>query len=378
MVQPPAVSARARLASVLLAGLTTLLVVILMEGGLRAVRWTPEYLRVRIRLSNRGDLRQRRNAVVLDCYPSNPSGAFPVDLRRPEVQEHYRALGIREFAPALPESPYCLEFRFNSLGVRGPEYGPRRPGVKRVVVVGDSFTEGQGVREDEVYPSVLASRLEAVAPGRYEVLNFGQRATDFPELYGLFERALRLSPDLVIYGLCLNDAERGAQYDHRWPRLNDGIMVRRSRVQLGPWNSRLAAFVADRLDRRRIAHDTTEWYLGMYGEANRDGWERTREDLRRMAGAAQARGARLLVVIWPLLVDLEGGYPFGEVHQRLNRFCERQGIPHYDLLDALRGQRSASLWAHPADWHPNGRAHAMAAERLLPLVQELLPASPGP
>lgn len=364
---------------VLLLG-TTLVALLCAEGVLRALHWSPERYRVRVRLSSRGDLRLRSNSVVLDCYPSQSRDAFPIDLRRREVQEHYRTLGILDFSPALPESPWCLEFRFNSLGVRGPEYGPKRPGIKRIVVVGDSFTEGQGVREDEVYPSALAAQLEAAAPGRYEVLNFGQRATDFPELYALFERALDLSPDLVIYGLCLNDPARSADYDRRWPRLNDWIMVRRAPVLLGWRDSRLRALVADRLDQRRISRNTSEWYLGMYGAANREGWERTKHDLRRMKQAVESRHAQLLVVVWPLLVDLERGYPFREVHDRLTHVFERQGLAHLDLLRVLQGQETASLWAHPADRHPSGKAHALAAESLAPVVRRLLetPAPAGP
>lgn len=346
------------------------------EIVLRAVHWTPLRYRVRVRLSSRGDVRLRSNSVVLDCYPNQVAQSFPVDLNRPEVLEHYRALGITDFSAALPDSPWCIEFRYNSLGVRGPEFGPKRAGVKRIVAVGDSFTEGQGVPEGDTYPSLLASRLESAVPGRYEVLNFGQRATDFPELLDLFERALQLSPDLVIYGLCLNDAERSAEYDRRWPRLNDWVMVRRPPIDLEWWNSRLGSFVADRIEQWRIARDTTEWYRGMYGPPNRDGWERTRNDFRRMKDEAESRQARLMVAVWPLLVGLEGRYPFREVHERLAASFERQKIPHQDLLDVLSGQESASLWAHPADRHPNRRANALAAGSMLAMVRSLID-SPG-
>ena len=173
---------RALLPNLSLAGAGLILPLLLAEVLLRLAGWHPERQPVRVRLANVPDLSQRANALELDCYGSNPRGYFDVDLRRPEVLERYRALGIRDFSAALPKQPWCLEFRFNALAVRGPEYGPRQPGRRRVVVLGDSFTEGQGVREPDVYSSVLQARLEALAPGRYEVLNYGRRGDDFPEL----------------------------------------------------------------------------------------------------------------------------------------------------------------------------------------------------
>jgi hypothetical protein len=72
----------------------------------------------------------------------------------------------------------------------------------------------------------------------------------------------------------------------------------------------------------------------------------------------------LLVALWPLLVDLERDYPFADVHDKIGRVCEKADIPFVDLLPALRGQKTAALWAHPADWHPNELAHRLAAETL--------------
>jgi lysophospholipase L1-like esterase len=345
---------------------------LLPEAFLRAAAWTPRRPPVRVRVSNAASLRIRAGVTVLDCYADDPGAAFPIDLRRPEVRAHYRALGFRSFAPALPESPWCVEFRYNSLGVRGPEYGPRRPGVARIVVIGDSFTEGQGVTEDRVYTSVLGERLQAMAPGRYEVLNFGYRGLDFPELYALFHAALRLQPDLILYGLCLNDGDRPSKFDKQWPRLDDWVMVRRPSVRLGPFDSRLLAFVRDRLDTWRISRDTTRWYLDMYGPANAAGWGETRRYLRTMRDEARARHSRLLVAIWPLLVGLDGRYPFRAVHEKLARVCERNGIQVYDLLPVLSGRSSRSLWVDPSDLHPNALAHRLVGEALAPVVSALL------
>src|SRR4051794_39884304 len=54
---------------------------------------------------------------------------------------------------------FTTHVRINQLGIRGPEIGPRRPGVRRVLVLGDSFTFGAGVEEAETFPAQLAAEL---------------------------------------------------------------------------------------------------------------------------------------------------------------------------------------------------------------------------
>jgi lysophospholipase L1-like esterase len=362
--------ARALVEGVSLACGAIVAVLLLSEGALRAVGFQPERHLTRIRLTNAADLNVRANALVLDCYPSDPNRAFDVDLARPDVRRRYEAAGVRGLERAA-EFPHALEFRYNSRGFRGPEFPPRRPGVRRLVVVGDSFTEGQGAREADTYVRQVEALLNAREPGTWEVLNLGWRALDFPKLRETFDTALDLQPDVALFGMVLNDGERSAAFDRQWPALNDWIMVRRPPESASLLRPRLVSFVHDRLETYRIARDTTLWYRDMYGPANAEGWQRTREDLRGLQQAARRRGVPMIVALWPLLVDLERDYPFAEVHEKIGRVCERSAIPFDDLLPVLRGRPTSSLWAHPADWHPNALAHRLVAEALAPRVRAL-------
>ena len=349
-----------------------LAVLALAELALRVVGFQPERHQTRIRRTNAADLDVRGNALVLDCYPSDPSGSFDVDLADPDVRRRYEVAGVRGLERAA-QFPHALEFRYNSRGFRGPEFPARRPGVRRLVVVGDSFTEGQGAREADTYVRQLETLLNAGEPGSWEVLNLGWRARAVPKLRAPFDLALDLEPDVAVFGMVLNDGERSAAFDRQWPALNDWIMVRRPPESASWLRPRLLSFVRDRLETARIARDTTRWYRDMYGPANAEGWQRTREDLREMQQAARGRGVPLLVALWPLLVDLEQDYPFADVHEKIGRVCERSSIPFVDLLPVLRGRVSSSLWAHPADWHPNALAHRLGAEALAPRVRALAP-----
>src|SRR5512145_680126 len=96
-------------------------VLLLAEGTLRAVGFRPERHLTRIRLTNAADLDVRANALVLDCYPSDPGRSFDVDLADLAVRRRYEAAGVRglERASAFP---HALEFRYNSRGFRAPEF----------------------------------------------------------------------------------------------------------------------------------------------------------------------------------------------------------------------------------------------------------------
>jgi hypothetical protein len=112
----------------------------------------------------------------------------------------------------------------NSRGLRGKrEYTLDKPaGVTRIVVLGDSFTFGEDVSDDEAWPS----RLEALMPAT-EVLNLGVHGYGHDQmLLYLKEEGLRYRPDVVVVGFLPDDMERNvvAFRDYAKPRfvLEDG------------------------------------------------------------------------------------------------------------------------------------------------------------
>ncbi|MBN2370239.1 MAG: hypothetical protein JXO72_07110 [Vicinamibacteria bacterium] len=376
------VSRSSRWSSYALAACSCALSLLLFEIGLRIANYRSSGERVGLRVSDKGDLARRENALILDLYSSNPRGGFDVDLRRPEVRAAYAAQGLPGLEQVARSQPYAVEFRYNARGFRDRPFEAKRKGALRVAVVGDSFTEGQGVRERDCYPRALERSLRRRCDKRCEALNFGRRGRDFPALYRLFEEALRWEPDLVIFGMVLNDVDKPPEFVRRWPMINDYIMVRHVGARRDPWTPRAWEFVRDRVAARRISRETVDWYRGMYSDRNQEGWQRTKELLAGMQREARRRRCGFGVVVWPLLVDLEREYPFEAIHMKLRRFFRRSGVPCLDLLETFRGRQTSSLWVHAADLHPNEEAHRLAAEASLPFVCGLLsdpePVAPWP
>ena len=248
--------------------------------------------------------------------------------------------------------------------------------MRRVVILGDSFAEGQGVKEADTLARVLARLLEERAPGRYEVRNCGRRGTDFPEIYEAFEDVLPYEPDLVVYTLTLNDAVQPPEFRARQTYVNDWILDRTnapddpdaspsfsapgsstssrtaSRRRHGPRDDALVPRHVERREPRGLGADA--------GVPARDGAAarparrpacssrrglsssassaaiRSRRRTRRSAASASARGSRTTT-------------------------CCR----------VFQGRRTADFWVHPVDHHPNELAHRLAAESLLPDVLKL-------
>lgn len=343
---------------------------VLLEGGFRIVGVSAEAELASRRIFDGGW------TTLLDCYPSNPRGYFDIDLRLPRNDARYRHLAPHRFDAIQRYHPWAVESRYNALRFRDAPLGPKPAGVKRVVVLGDSFTEGQGVKQDETAVRVLERLLAQHGPVRYEVRNCARRGADFPELFGIFEEVLPYEPDLVVYALALNDAVQPPEFRARQSYVDDWILDRENLADpSGPPPGRprslALAFFARRVESWRLGRETTRWYRDMWSAAN-PGWRRTQEYILEMDRRLRRRGARLLVAPWPLLASLESHYPFEAVHETLRFFCLVNGIPYHDLLPVFRGRRTADLWVHPVDHHPNELAHRLTAESLAPAVTRLV------
>ena len=95
----------------------------------------------------------------------------------------------------------------NSRGIRGgDEHAQEKPaGVRRIVVIGDSFTFGEGVDDQDTFPSQLQARLGTGV----EVINLGVHGYGHDQmLIRLREEGLRYAPDLVVLGYYADDVAR--------------------------------------------------------------------------------------------------------------------------------------------------------------------------
>jgi lysophospholipase L1-like esterase len=310
--------------------------------------------------------------AAVDVYPDDPRGYFPLDLRDPETRERFSAAGIADLDAHAERTPHAVGFVYTPELCRGETLPTPDDARARVMIVGDSFTEGQGVREEDTFAAVLNRRFEGA-----DVFNCGRRGYDFPELHDWYDDHLALSPDVVVYAMTLNDPVQSEAFHERQRFIDDWILDRRRMVSEGDerpstLTPRLFALVADRVESARVGAETERWYREMVGPENRAGFEATIRHIVEMRRAMTDRGGELVVVLWPLLVALGPDYPFAEVHRTLREALTREGVPFHDSLADLEDAETETLWVHATDRHPNERAHARFARTVERAIAPLL------
>jgi len=270
----------------------------------------------------------------------------------------------------------AVRIHINAQGQRDDVDRPtaKPDGVYRVVVLGDSFTfAGKVPLEDTFARQLERAVARADASRRYEILNLAVPGYNTEqEMLTLKERGLAYRPDLVVVNFVLNDAGRMVQLvpgPSPLPNAVRKVLKRSDLMQM------IFGFLKSR--RREGTGES-----GKYEEfaAGTERWKATAAALEEMRNLAAAAKAELVIVVWPMLVDLGPEYPFRDKHALVVAECRRLGIPVLDLLATFGGTEASAWWATPNDHHPNGAAlgaaanvvvQDLAARHLLPSPRQL-------
>ena len=267
----------------------------------------------------------------------------------------------------------------NSRGVRGRrEYAYDKPaGATRIVVLGDSFTFGEDVGDEEAWPR----RLEMLLPGT-EVLNLGVHGYGHDQmLLYLTEEGLRYHPDVVVVGFLPDDMERNvvAFRDYAKPRfvLEGGQLSLRGVPVPSPDE------VLGREPRRPKFLDLLSMLRGHYrrrsGQEQEDMREVTFALIDALNAAVTGAGARIAFAYLPVYgeIDKPGPGMTGRERSFFSYWRER-GIqsmylrPHF--LDQLHRGVEFKTYGH---WGP--LEHQTVAEAVKAyLMEKGLLSSPGP
>lgn len=237
--------------------------------------------------------------------------------------------------------------------------------VLQIAVIGDSITIGQGVQFDDTYGCRLERLLNlntGVPPAEVRIYARGGLST-FMEVHAL-KMALKNQPTLVLLGLCHNDTEDFLRRDEidRWreamlPRVPGPALAAALR------RSRVLAWVYQKIENERCKKARLTYYRRIY-DVHYSGWKRFRHALRDFRELTAAAGVRLLVVIFPIVNDLDRD-PLAFTHRQLRQALEEEGLDYLDLLEVYGNKSPLRMHAVPyVDGHPSEIAHRMAAEAI--------------
>ena len=292
---------------------------------------------------------------------------------------------------------YAIRIVTDERGARIPAGGPSDPrGAFRILALGDSFTFGVGVEEEETWIEQLGRSLRSQGLS-VRTLNGGVPGYGAPDEAALFEHHLaETNPHLVILGVYLANDLLDASPASFSVEVRDGLLVvgGHHATPLDWLNAHSHLFVLAKTallpargalglgptrTQRQIATE-----MGAYAReltpGARLGLTATDAAYARLVESTRERGARLVAMVIPehIAVDREawrarfafiGGDPAAydpEGPRRIFRsLLEKHAIPYLDLTEAVASEEDRGRHLYfPYDTHFTAAGHALAAREL--------------
>jgi hypothetical protein len=322
-------------------------------------------------------------------------------------------------------------FRTSSLGLRDREYASPKPAaVVRLLMLGDSFTEGGGLVVEQTVAKRVERTLNARGCGAYEVVNAGVASYSPILQYLLLQRLLPvLRPDLVVLNFDMTDVHDDvirtttATLDARGlPVAVPGDPIRETAAllpppprwlgPLGPRLNDLALYQAFRksgagrwlLGPVKTSPEQLEAY-GLIGDPRRDpmaitrdadfpglepAWTLTERYLVGIRDLTRAGGAPFVLVVYPHSHQVSptespvgrrrlgagaGLYTSGRPFARLEALGRREGFPVINLLAPFRARIAEGPLFRHDDMHHTPAGAAVFADGVVSglLALDVLP-----
>lgn len=303
----------------------------------------------------------------------------------------------------------------NDAGVRDTPIGPKAPGERRIVILGDSLVMAVQVPLEETFGKLLERRLNATAtavpPVHYRVINAGvQGYGPVEELFFYKKVAAAFDPDLVIVSVFVgNDASEAlrsawrlspAKHDDPPAESTVTALRRLARSSMVLQIARMRLQVATERFGTHAPERPLKAYLDEPSEEIDKGLAVARETLAQIDGLAEAHGARTALVLMPARLQVDDA-DYGRLAQTVreaggtmvrdgatNRFREALAplrLPMLDPLPAFRRTLPGPDIFFQSTVHLTPHGHEVLAEALESFVREqgllnaaeAAPASPG-
>lgn len=288
----------------------------------------------------------------------------------------------RDGGTATLAGPGGREFEYTYLNdqqLRGPmATGPKAPGVQRIMVMGDSITWGQGVRQwEDTYPPLALKTLNAEGR-RYDMAVFAYAGKEIDNHLATISQAIaNVDPDIVVYQWYNNDVE-----------ISKAGRPRNQRAwRAMPWHDALKRwsylyFVLDFALDARLAPTgrTYVQYLEEDFAPGTPGWSAFTRTFHNWAAHATGYATRTIMLLYPpvpmtALVDLRQrvtalaagqtlSFAPGDLRHTVGEVVDAADAPGGRALVAKVGTPAGTLAATPGGYLAHGDYVATVDVRL--------------
>jgi len=259
-----------------------------------------------------------------------------------------------------------IEYKINSKGLRDHEYDyEKSPETYRILALGDSVTMGFGVNIEDVYVKRIENLLKK-DDENYEVVNLGVGGYNvWHEFHYLKKEGLKYNPDMIIFGFIFNDLEQDVQkMVKEIPEEKTSCVISYTGIKIPCKlkhflkSIRILTFFKYRINNIFLKDDEKDYFLDLYKEDS-DGFGNIFHDI---AAFSEESGIPVVFVIFPLVVEDYGNYPYDYLHSIVKEELESSGLEFVDLLDAY-SESSKSFYISKLDrCHPNKEGHLVAGD----------------
>lgn len=323
----------------------------------------------------------------------------------PDPYRHHRL--VPNSYAQFTQRDFSYVQRVNALGLRGAERSREKPaGTLRVLMLGDSFTMGKGVEDDQTFSVLieraLGPRLAACGGPRLEVLNGG--VDSYAPILSLIElkRDLApLAPDVVVLNLDVSDLVQESAYRKIARYTPEGELI--GVPQLAPGKASLTDRARNWIERHLYLTRLVFYYANrsfgysdlsirdVVTQANFEvaahtlasdtvdrepQWQAVFESIGQVRDTAAAIPATFLLTAYPWghqvndrewMPGRETFMPKGAVAsdrsiERIRALSAERGIDFLDLFPRFRAYRGEAPLYFQYDNHLTARGHELMAE----------------
>lgn len=268
--------------------------------------------------------------------------------------------------PGNVDTNRTFAYRTNWQGLRDRDRFQKKPGTRRVLVIGDSYTWGYAVAEDEAFPQTAERLLQERGSPEIEVINGGIPDYNSRQERALLERLMPIyEPDAVFLAYVVNDAEPSTAMptppEETYRHATSWFLTELKEVA----NRRVFGRRVFRSEKDTVAGN----YLDGFAESSLK-WRDSKQAIREMLDRCAAARIPFTVLILPDFTQtFDDRYNWRPIHDAVASWGREMDVPVYDLLATFRGEDHQALLV-PWDGHPNAEAHRRIAEFLVARILE--------
>lgn len=228
-----------------------------------------------------------------------------------------------------------------------------------------------------IFPELLEKQLniEFMQKGeKIEILNAGiggSLTKQWVEL--LLNVKNHFHPDVILVVFFLRDSTKTSSMGSFFGPIREKIKSRDKQSFLYQY-CYLFRLIQEHRDRLWLSKEYSisllESYFGKDEQTKE--WKNAKGNILRIKKIGEESHAKVALVVFPILVELNQHYPFKNICDIIIKFGIEQHISTHNLLPAFIGKSGPGLWVSSYDQHPNAKAHLIAANSILPFLRELL------